>query len=175
MGNDEMSEEEGSMSFYLRPPADSRSIHKRVSEFHLPSRGSLKQFLRFFSGLRESEPGVSGDFPGVLAWQTFEESLGEYTTACPDQEIDPWRKSVVIFNARNGNRVLMRQDGRLAWDVKQEQRVDERWTNFDEFIAHYADYLEYDWPFDSYGPSDKAIQWRLRKGINDDMNRRPKL
>lgn len=44
--------------------------------------------------------------------------------------------------------------------MHEESRIREAWRSFDELIVHYADYLEYRWPFDSYGPSDKAIQAR---------------
>jgi hypothetical protein len=125
-----------------------------MKKFGLPVSDSFVEFNCVFAGLRESEPNLAGGFLLVDEWKTFRDRLGKYASYREPAQLKKWGDSVVVFHARNGNHVLMNPDGKLAWDVMQEQRVDEKWKSFDEFIEHYADYLDYNWPFDSYGPDE---------------------
>lgn len=161
--NGDVPENERWMSMYLRPPQPREKVLQRIKELNLPRTKSFIDFHRVFSGLRDSEPGSAGGFERVEDWRTFRDDLGKYAKDREPEDLRKWGDAVVLFHARDGSHVLMSSDGRLAWDVMQENRVDEKWRTFDEFIEHFADYLGYNWPFDSYGPSHEAVEQRRRR------------
>lgn len=151
------------MSMYLQPPQHREKVLKKIKEFNLPKTKSFIDFNCVFSGLRDSEPDSAGGFEPVDKWRPFRDRLGKFAEYREPEDLRKWGDAVVIFHARNGNHVLMDSDGRLAWDVMQENRVGEKWKTFDEFIEHFADYLDYNWPFDSYGPSEEAVEQRRNR------------
>jgi hypothetical protein len=59
--------------------------------------------------------------------------------------------TLVIFYARNGDRVLVRRrTGEIAWWMLAEGRIEVRWKTVEDFARSYAKNLKTRSPFDSY-------------------------
>ncbi len=147
-------EDDWSWDLWLPPPIDPIEAGRIAERIVLPDPASILAFAVAFDGLRESPPRLAGSFVPFREWRTIRED------GFDEPFLAGWTAALVLFEARNSDRVLLHPDGRLAWMVFAEHRMDERWAAFEDFIRDYADHLEYRWPFDSYGPSSQAVAAR---------------
>jgi len=108
---------------------------------------SLREFLQYFAGLRESKPGCAGDFVYDKK-SIFADRFYADTT---DQEL--WEDSTILYHGCTGDAVLINSDGKLVWNVFSEGKIKPLADSFDDFIRYYVDYRKGNWPLDSYGPN----------------------
>ncbi|MBI4616231.1 MAG: hypothetical protein HY720_21635 [Planctomycetes bacterium] len=156
-GEEPPDDEDWSWDLYLPPPPDREEARGAIARLGIAEPGPVLEFAVGFDGVRESPPRLSGGFEPVARWRTIREEGFE------EEFLAGWQEALVVFVARNGDHVLLHPSGRVAWMVFAEHRVDERWPTLEEFVHHYADHLDYRWPFDSYGPPDSAVEARLAR------------
>jgi hypothetical protein len=131
--------------WYMPAPLGSEEIVSRLVPSHTQSNDSLREFLVYFGGLAE-DTAVAGNFVYRDPWPLFIDSWDGAI-----EGFDEWMGSLMLFHARNGCFVLVRNDGKVAWWIFQECRVEVIADNFDEFILQFAKHREASWPFDPYG------------------------
>ena len=67
---------------------------------------------------------------------------------------DAWKDSLMLYHARNGCHLLVRRDGKVAWWIMQERRVEVIADDFDEFVLQFNEHRKISYPFDPYGAPD---------------------
>ena len=137
--------------WYLSPPLDSTEISRRLEPGGLQANEGMKEFLTHFAGLAE-DTVISGHFVHSEApWPLFDKSWGDDI-----EGFDEWENSLILYTARNGCDVLVRKDGRVAWWVMQEGKVEPLAKDMDEFVLLFDAHRKLSWPYDPYGPPDDA-------------------
>jgi hypothetical protein len=152
---------------YVAPPIREQAWLQQLQRLRLPSRGAVAAFVRHFDSLRESEPGLAGGFKPVTDWRTIEEdrSANEHSwyLRVPARMLREWAGSLIVFVARNGDHILLHPSRKVGWMNHEKAEVRKHWDSFGRFIGYYADFLEYRWPFDSWGPSKEAASARRER------------
>jgi len=131
---------------YVPPPLDEAKIIEFVTAFDAEDNKVFREFMRHFAGIREDLPSCAGYFVSddLLRFTDFyDENVDGY---------EEWKTSMIVYHAINGDHVLMRSDGAVAWCVFPEHKVKPLSDDFDGFVKHYVEYKRIAWPFDSYGP-----------------------
>jgi len=159
--------ERWSWSLFVAPPISERTWGQELRRLRLSPRSLVAAFARHFDFLRESEPGLAGGFKPLSEWRTIEEdaiaSNYSWYTYLPEKMRREWAGSVIVFGARNGDEILLHSSGKIGWLNHEQSLVRKEWSSFEEFIARYADFIEYRWPFDCWGPSDEAVNARKNR------------
>jgi hypothetical protein len=105
-------------------------------------------FLRLFCGMREALPPASGHF-----------LYDEFTVFCDDPWSDSldmdadeeWVDSLILFRSRNGDVLLMNEEGVTGWFLHEQGRVEPYSTTFNKFVLQYSVFLDKcREPFDGY-------------------------
>jgi hypothetical protein len=143
------------LEYYLQAPLPAETIRECLQQQGFENQPSVAKFLEFFNGFRESEPHLCGSFVDVREWNRIDnsEALDEKT-----QGLEDWSDGVILFEARNGDLLLLHPTGRTAWYSHEESLIRGMIPRFELFIQKYAAHLEYNWPFDSWGPPDEVIK-----------------
>ncbi len=138
--------------FLLGPPPQPSGI-KKIQK--IQSAGtSLVEFYSFFHNFRESIPPDPGFFIPPHRWE-----LAKRKEHLPKFEgIGPWLDAYVIFEARNGDEVLMAPSGKLCWAVLETYSVKPLADTFDDYIDHYVRYKKFCYPFDAWGAKYLGIK-----------------
>lgn len=134
-------------ALYLGPPIAEAELQGAFDSFGYFDNLALLEFYRNFHGLRDSEPGLAGEFISPPAWNTFEEfgwSLVE--------EDEIWSSTVALFNALNGDLLLLGDEG-IAWAIMARGSVRKLGDSFDGFLQAYAEFLRRGEGLDSYSLS----------------------
>ncbi len=135
--------------WYLPPPLDSDGITTRLTPAGLQGHAALHEFMIHFSGLSEDTTTAGHFMYDDPPWPLFTDSWdGEI------EGFDAWEGSLMLYHARNGCHVLMRKDGRVAWWIMQEGRVEPLAEDFDSFISQFNEHRKISWPYDPYGAPD---------------------
>lgn len=133
-------------ALYLGPTIAEAELQASLDSFGCSDNLSLLEFYRNFHGLRDSEPGLAGEFISPPAWNKFEEfgwSLAE--------EDEVWSSAVVLFNALNGDLLLLGDEG-IAWGVLARGTARKLGDSFDGFLQTYSEFLRRGEGLDSYSP-----------------------
>ena len=157
-------------SCYVAPPESRDTIESNLGRVGLTRQKAYAQFLISFHGFRESLPRLSGHFVSASDLRTVEldreAEESSWYGSLPETVMDEWSGAVPIFVACNGDELLLHPSGKAGWMMHEESTIRQEWTSFEDLIVHYADYLEYHWPFDGYGPSEKAKEARKKRGFH---------
>ncbi len=136
--------------FFLASPASESATAVRLHSFGLADNAEFAEFLNFFGGLRESMPPLSGSFLHDEDWQTAAEIMYD---DC--DEFEEWQAGVVIYQASNGDCLVLHPSGRVAWFMHEENRFSDPFSSFGEFLSFFVRYnTEYAYPLDAYGPPE---------------------
>lgn len=142
-------EEEGiGDSSYLQPPIDvGPSERLQLETHHVAETSAFAEFMSHFGGLWESYE-CAGQFIRLNEkWAVFPEPDSDHI-----EGQEEWAGSTMIYNALNGDQLLLHLDGRIGWWVLPENLVRPQSENFEAFLRFYVKYREIPWPLDSYGP-----------------------
>lgn len=121
--------------------------HLHTQPYQQATTCRRRAFLTKYAVLAE-ETTTAGHFVhSESPWPTFTDSWDGTIDGFED-----WEYSLMIYHARNGCQVLVRQDGKVAWWVMPERLVGELADDFDEFVEQFSEHRRIAWPFDPYGP-----------------------
>ena len=133
---------------YLANKRNWTTISFEIEDF--PACKTFKEFLRKFAGLRESMPQTSGSF----MYDEFQ-LFGDLATGLSTDEYEDWLDAMCVYYARNGDLVLLGEDGETGWYVLGENRVELLTSNFDELLELWAAFRsETNEPFDSFSVAE---------------------
>jgi len=108
--------------FFLTTGHRSKQVKDVIGDFEPPS-ASFEEFMRMFPGLRKSWPGQSGAFIhddfSRFAENIWLEGLVEEEV----EEYGEWIDAVCLYDALNGDILLMQEDGRTGWFFHEESRA----------------------------------------------------
>lgn len=149
-------------AFYLTLPANPDEVRTALKQRDLPLGGSLESFAVHFAGLRNYPPHFSGDFVPAAEWRQLKIRIAEGMDYTPQMRAE-WKDAWIIYHANNGNLAILHPDGRMAWEVMQENKIKPWWNSFEEFIRHYVDCRRLGHEFDAYGPTVTAMKEEKRK------------
>lgn len=145
----------------IAEPLEPNVVGERLKKrgFHDPL---LAEFIGAFAGWREDYWPMDGHFIDA------EELDGDFVLKIDDwlrtyEGIGWYEGSLVLYNARNGDQLLVHPSGRVGWLVGEERRATDYAASFAEFCEKYASYRtsfvpdrdsgkKIAWPFDSFGP-----------------------
>lgn len=135
--------------WYLPPPLDADEISKKLLPSGLQGNQALHEFLEAFAGLAEDTTTAGHFVHDDPSWPLFTDSWDGLI-----EGFDDWKDSLMLYHARNGCHILIRRDGKVAWWIMQEHRVEQIADDFDAFIGQFNEHRKISWPYDPYGAPD---------------------
>jgi hypothetical protein len=137
-------------SLLLANPASESAIAERLNSIGLADNDEFAEFLQYFGGLRESLPPQAGDFVNEEDWQSASEIMYD---DCEDFE--EWQSGVCIYQACNGDCLVLHPSGKVAWFMHEENRFSDPYPTFGDFLSFYVRYnIDYACPLDAYAPPE---------------------
>ena len=137
----------------IAPPPDAAILQQQMQSFGLERITLLREFAFHFIGVREDIPEMAGSFPTPDRWQQFGGPGYEYIKGSCATYRD-WQESIVFYEARNGDHLLLRQSGSLGWWDHELNEVRGLVNSFDEFPDYYSHAITRRFPFDSCGMAE---------------------
>ncbi len=134
-------------NLYLAERQNFDVLRELMGDFEF-SHTSYTDFLRLFAGLREDIPPMSGDF-----------LYDEFTLFCDNRwsenleedEYEEWLDALCFYSARNGDLLLLNEEGPTGWFFHEENRIEIYSSTFNEFVERFASFIDTtDRPFDAY-------------------------
>jgi len=112
-------------------------------------------FYQTYGGMRESLPQASGNFLyGDLVFVS-DHPMSRYMD---EDDLSGWEDSVCLYTARNGDVLLVSEEGETAWVSIERQEVIPFTDSFSNFILFWASHVRSDKgrPFDSFSSHEDA-------------------
>lgn len=117
----------GMDGYFVPPPLPDETVEQVASKF-AESNESLRQFIKYFGGLRPLPPGMNAGF----VYDEVESLHDDGHT----RELD---STMILYRAHNGDRLVVREDGAIDWAVfYPEEKFKAYADTIPEFIERYA-------------------------------------
>lgn len=137
--------------WFLPPPTPAEVVTEALGRFQIRQGRCLEAFLREFAGFREDLPNVSGFFPHVQDWLSFE----HYTKGMgwePKKTPRVWAHAAVIYESKCGDVIVLDRTARLAWWDHDDDKFRILFNDFKQFPAHWLKYLRRNYPLSAWAP-----------------------
>lgn len=109
---------------------------------------ALIEFYSLFPHLREDFE-TCGHFIPPKGWKSLAEHMEDVFTPA---ELGDWHEALLIYNARNGDMVVLSPTGGVAWYRLSENEIVPIADSFSGFLHYFIEYMDNRWPLDSFGP-----------------------
>lgn len=133
---------------FYRVPLESSDTDRLLSSFENPCL-SLREFVRFFAGLRLSMPGESGHF-AYDDFEAFADTIGfEHRNQIKEWD-EQWSDAACFYYASNGDMLLLDRNGRAGWFAHDTGVISKYADSFDQLLMKFIEAHRIDSAFDAY-------------------------
>ncbi len=136
---------------YLGAPPDEAALDRSLEAWGFSGAPALGEFYRNFHLLADSPPGGAGHFISPPGWESFGD-FGWFDNPADAGEAAAWLSAPVIFNARNGDLLLLKPTGESAWGILSRGEVRGIAGSFESLLDRVASCIEADEAIDSFSP-----------------------
>lgn len=131
---------------FLAAPLIPEEFRARCLALNIRPDSCLGEFLENFAGLAEDYPSSSGNFLGDEPWRKFDED--DWMSQI--KGYPQWRDSLLIYNGRGGDGLLLHSRGDVAWWYFAEHEVDLAFPSFAAAIEDWVDFnRQFEWPYEA--------------------------
>jgi hypothetical protein len=120
---------------YLGSAIDDVRLRETLATWSLGETSIIHEFYTYFPRLRDISPEFAGEFIQPPSWERFE----EFGWSLSDED-EVWAPSIVLFNACDGDLLLLSDEG-VAWAVLSTGQLWKFCDSFSSFIQLYARFL----------------------------------
>ena len=127
--------------FFIPPPPTIESVGAVFAKFDFNSdvRCEIELLLMSFSGLRENAPGNSSGEFSEPPWSLY--TLSEVIDY-PGLDFGAFHSAFPLFYDGSGNVLLVNPDGRTAWWLCEEGRMEEFTNIIEDLLEFYVRFRE---------------------------------
>jgi hypothetical protein len=132
---------------YIEPPLQPDELERCLALQGLTDHALMREFYKYFGGLREFGPLSSGNFELPEEWTSLreigwdeDEFSEEYRTTSKE-----WLDALILYTTSTGDMVIRNAEDQTAWALMSENRVTPFAPSFAGFLDDCIE--SYDWSF----------------------------